>query len=35
MKLSHVIGYLVIAATAAVVVLSLPDIKRHIKISTM
>ncbi len=35
MKLSQVLGYLMVAAVAAAVVVSLPDIKRYIKISTM
>ncbi len=35
MKLSSVLGYLAVAAVAAVVIVSLPDIKRYIKISTM
>jgi hypothetical protein len=35
MKLSSVIQYLVIATVAAAVIVSLPDIKRYIKISTM
>jgi hypothetical protein len=35
MKLSNVVRYLVMAALAAVVVVSVPDIKRYIKISTM
>ncbi|MGI9070924.1 MAG: DUF6893 family small protein [Bryobacteraceae bacterium] len=35
MKLSQVVGYLVITAVAAAVIVSLPDIKRYIKISTM
>ncbi len=35
MKLSNIVRYLVIAAVAATVIVSLPDIKRYIKISTM
>lgn len=35
MKLSHVVRYLMIAAVAATVIVSLPDIKRYIKISSM
>ena len=35
MKFSGVIRYLVMAAFAVVVIASVPDIKRYIKISTM
>ena len=35
MKFSSVVQYLMVAAVAAVVIVSLPDIKRYIKISTM
>jgi hypothetical protein len=35
MKLSTVMGYLMIAMAVAGVIASLPDIKRYIKISTM
>lgn len=35
MKLSNVVGYLLLAAVAAAVIANLPDIKRYIKISTM
>jgi hypothetical protein len=35
MKLSHVVGYLMMTAVAAAVIVSIPDIKRYIKISTM
>lgn len=35
MKLSSVVQYIVIAAVAAAVIVSLPDIKRYIKISSM
>ena len=35
MKVSQVVGYLLVAAVAATVIVSLPDIKRYIKISMM
>ncbi len=35
MELSKVIGYLALATLVAGVIVSLPDIKRYIKISTM
>ncbi|MGI8958177.1 MAG: DUF6893 family small protein [Bryobacteraceae bacterium] len=35
MKLSTIVGYLMVAAAVAGVLVSLPDIKRYIKISTM
>jgi hypothetical protein len=35
MKFSNVVGYVLIVAVAAGVLLNLPDIKRYIKISTM
>jgi hypothetical protein len=35
MKLSSVVGYLIVAAAVAGVLVSLPDIKRYIRISTM
>jgi hypothetical protein len=35
MKFSTVFGYFVMAAAIAGVIVSLPDIKRYIKISTM
>ncbi len=35
MKLSSVVRYLFMAALAAAVIASLPDIKRYIKISSM
>lgn len=35
MKLSTLFGYVVMAAAIAGVIVSLPDIKRYIKISTM
>lgn len=35
MKFSSILGYLIAAAIAGTVIISLPDIKRYIKISTM
>ena len=35
MKMSKIISALLVAATVAMVIASLPDIKRYIKISTM
>jgi hypothetical protein len=35
MKFSTIVGYLIMAAAVAGVIVSLPEIKRYIKISTM